>query len=106
MKMCLCGTFVSSFSSPVPVFRSVRRGIELLILFKALLFFSVLVYLHVNFLKTPSTCLNEIIDDWPRNGVLRVEIVPEEFGYDNFYMSGLPFTDNEHEDLKVHWQNK
>uniref|UniRef100_T1GUT0 Uncharacterized protein n=1 Tax=Megaselia scalaris TaxID=36166 RepID=T1GUT0_MEGSC len=41
-----------------------------------------------------------------QKGVLRVEIVPEEFGYDNFYMSGLPFTDEEHSDLKVHWQNK
>lgn len=86
--------------------RSIRRAIELLILFKALLFFAVLVYLHVNFLKTPSTCLNNMVNDWPRDGVLRVEIVPEEFGYDNFYMSGLPFTDDEHGDLKIHWQNK
>lgn len=86
--------------------RSIRRAIELLILFKALLFFAVLVYLHVNFLKTPSTCLNNMVNDWPRDGVLRVEIVPEEFGYDNFYMSGLPFTDDEHGDLKIHWQSK
>ena len=87
-------------------YRPLRRGIELLILFKAFMLFSVLVYLHVKFLKTPSTCLNNMIDEWPRNGVLRVEIVPEEYGYDSFYLSGIPLTDDEHESLKSHWQTR
>ena len=37
--------------------------------------FFVLVYIHVVFSRTPTTCLEHIRDSWPRDGILRVEIV-------------------------------
>ncbi|XP_076259683.1 membralin isoform X1 [Rhynchophorus ferrugineus] len=55
--------------------KSVRRFIEFVFLVKALAAFFVLVYIHLSFSKTPSTCLNSVRDTWPRDGILRVEIV-------------------------------
>ncbi len=37
-----------------------------------------LVYVHLEFSRNPSSCLNHLRDEWPRNGVLRVEIVSRE----------------------------
>lgn len=47
-----------------------QRALEYFILLKALLFFFALVYIHVSFIKNPSSCLNNV-QDWPRDGVLR-----------------------------------
>ncbi|CAH1991447.1 unnamed protein product [Acanthoscelides obtectus] len=55
--------------------RPLRRFIEFLILIKAIAAFFVLVYIHVAFSRTPSTCLMHVKDTWPRDGILRVEIV-------------------------------
>lgn len=55
--------------------KPIRRAFEFLILLKALLAFFILVYIHVTFLKTSATCLERVKNDWPRDGVLRVEIL-------------------------------
>lgn len=55
--------------------RPVRRFIEFVILMKAVCAFFVLVYIHIAFSKTPTTCLKHVQDSWPRDGVLRIEVV-------------------------------
>lgn len=55
--------------------KPLRRFLEFLILIKAIAAFFVLVYIHTAFSKTPSTCLQHVKDTWPRDGILRVEIV-------------------------------
>ncbi|TMW52513.1 hypothetical protein DOY81_002414 [Sarcophaga bullata] len=52
-----------------------QRTLEYFFLIKALLFFSALVYIHMSFIKNPATCLQHV-QDWPRDGVLRVEVIP------------------------------
>ncbi|XP_072379686.1 membralin isoform X2 [Diabrotica undecimpunctata] len=55
--------------------RPLRRFLEFLTLVKAIAAFFVLVYIHITFSRTPSTCLMHVKDNWPRDGILRVEIV-------------------------------
>ncbi|XP_038211032.1 membralin [Zerene cesonia] len=55
--------------------RPLRRFFEFLVLLKALVAFFVLAYIHIAFSRTPTTCLNHIKDSWPRDGILRVEIL-------------------------------
>lgn len=55
--------------------RPVRRFFEFLVLLKALVAFFVLAYIHIAFSRTPTTCLNHVKDSWPRDGILRVEIL-------------------------------
>lgn len=55
--------------------RPLRRFLEFLTLVKAITAFFVLVYIHITFSRTPSTCLMHVKDTWPRDGILRVEIV-------------------------------
>lgn len=52
-----------------------RRLLEFILLIKALGAFCVLVYIHIVFSRTPTTCLEHVKDTWPRDGILRVEIV-------------------------------
>lgn len=47
----------------------------LLNFFQALGSLFVLIYIHVAFSRTPTNCLEHIRQDWPRDGILRVEIV-------------------------------
>ncbi|GAB6032779.1 hypothetical protein CHUAL_011641 [Chamberlinius hualienensis] len=65
--------------------RPVRRLLEFLILIKALVALFVLAYIHVAFARSPTNCLNHIQKDWPRDGVLRVEITGSNSG--NSYLS-------------------
>jgi Tumour-associated protein len=51
--------------------------IEMLMLMKALTAFFILVYIHVTFSQTPATCLDHVKADWPRDGILRVEIIKD-----------------------------
>lgn len=44
-------------------------------MFQALVVLSILVYIHVVFARTPINCLSHVKDSWPRDGILRVEIV-------------------------------
>ncbi|VVC97958.1 unnamed protein product [Leptidea sinapis] len=55
--------------------RPVRRFFEFLVLLKALVAFFVLAYIHIAFSRTPTTCLSHVKDSWPREGILRVEIL-------------------------------
>lgn len=55
--------------------RPVRRFIEFAFLLKAMAAFFVLVYIHIVFSRSPTTCLEHVRDTWPRDGILRVEIV-------------------------------
>lgn len=55
-----------------------RRIIEMFFLAMALGSFFTLAYIHVSFTQSPSTCLDHVRDTWPRDGVLRVEILPPE----------------------------
>ncbi|XP_033323901.2 membralin isoform X2 [Megalopta genalis] len=55
--------------------RPVRRLIEFIVLLKAILAFFVLAYIHIVFSRAPINCLEHIRDDWPRDGILRVEIL-------------------------------
>lgn len=67
-----CLGFICNF---ITFFRPVRRFIELLMLLKALVAFFILIYIHIAFSQSPATCLEGIKNDWPRDGILRVEIV-------------------------------
>uniref|UniRef100_A0A1B6M4K2 Membralin n=1 Tax=Graphocephala atropunctata TaxID=36148 RepID=A0A1B6M4K2_9HEMI len=58
--------------------RPVRRWIEFTILLKAMTAFFVLVYIHIAFSRTPTTCLEHVRNSWPRDGILRVEILRGE----------------------------
>uniref|UniRef100_A0A1B6EGL4 Membralin n=1 Tax=Clastoptera arizonana TaxID=38151 RepID=A0A1B6EGL4_9HEMI len=55
--------------------RPVRRWIEFTVLLKAMMSFFVLVYIHIVFSRSPTTCLEHVRDTWPRDGILRVEIL-------------------------------
>lgn len=43
--------------------------------FQAILAFFVLAYIHIVFSRVPANCLEHIRDDWPQDGILRVEIL-------------------------------
>lgn len=62
-----------AYARTVP--KPVRRFIEFMILIKAIGAFFVLVYIHMAFTKSPVTCLDHIKNTWPRDGILRVEIL-------------------------------
>ncbi|KAB0803445.1 hypothetical protein PPYR_00415 [Photinus pyralis] len=62
-----------AYARTVP--KPIRRIIEFMVLLKAIGAFFVLVYIHVAFTKTPVTCLDHIKHTWPKDGILRVEIV-------------------------------
>ncbi|XP_060827049.1 membralin isoform X2 [Bombus pascuorum] len=55
--------------------RPVRRFIEFIVLLKAIAAFFVLAYIHIVFSRAPTNCLEHIRNDWPRDGILRVEIL-------------------------------
>ncbi|XP_017049905.1 uncharacterized protein LOC108093995 [Drosophila ficusphila] len=63
----------AAYAELVP--RKVQLTIEFLLLAKALLFFFTLIYVHNAFIKNPCTCLKDV-QNWPREGVIRVEIIP------------------------------
>lgn len=68
-----------AYARAVPI--AVRRLIEFLVLLKALTAFFVLVYIHLVFTRSPTTCLEHIKNDWPRDGILRVEILQNQDNY-------------------------
>ena len=45
------------------------------LLFQACIVLFVLAYIHIVFARAPIHCLQHVQDTWPRNGILRVEIV-------------------------------
>ncbi|XP_053996983.1 membralin [Hylaeus anthracinus] len=69
--------------------RHVRRLIEFIVLLKAIIAFFVLAYIHIVFSRVPTNCLEHIRDDWPRDGILRVEILRnggEDYSIDKTYV--------------------
>lgn len=55
--------------------KALRRLLEFFVLLLALGSFGLLSYLHIVFNRNPINCLTSIQDKWPRDGILRVEIV-------------------------------
>ena len=55
--------------------KSYRRIFEFFSLLTALISLAILSYLHIVFNRHPMNCLSEIQSTWPRDGILRVEIV-------------------------------
>ncbi|XP_060551258.1 membralin-like isoform X2 [Ruditapes philippinarum] len=55
--------------------KPIRRVIEFAILIKALVVLGILAYIHIVFSRSPINCLQHVQKEWPRNGILRVEIV-------------------------------
>ncbi|XP_053395046.1 membralin-like isoform X1 [Mercenaria mercenaria] len=55
--------------------KPVRRVIEFAILIKALVVLGILAYIHIVFSRSPINCLQHVQKEWPRDGILRVEIV-------------------------------
>ena len=56
--------------------------------FQALLCFLMLVYIHVKFTRNPVHCLEGVKDTWPRDGILRVEIMrnaPDDYDVEKSY---------------------
>lgn len=43
--------------------------------FQAIVVLLILAYIHIVFARAPINCLDHIKEDWPRTGILRVEIV-------------------------------
>ena len=52
-----------------------RKCIEWAVLAMAFLSLIVLCHLHWTFIRTPITCLDHIQNEWPRDGILRVQIL-------------------------------
>ncbi|KAH9494727.1 hypothetical protein Btru_017732 [Bulinus truncatus] len=68
--------------------RPIRRVLEFALLMKALFVLGILVYIHAVFAKAPMNCLEHVQEIWPRDGILRVEImrnVPENYSLLNSY---------------------
>ena len=88
--------------------KSVRRIVETMVLLKvrfhsscqpppaltlfqsvqAILCFFMLVYIHVKFTRNPVHCLEGVKDTWPRDGILRVEIMrdaPDDYNVERSY---------------------
>ncbi|RMZ94974.1 membralin isoform X1, partial [Brachionus plicatilis] len=55
--------------------KTFRRVIEFFLLLLAFASFALLSYLHIVFNRNPINCLSTIQQNWPRDGILRVEIV-------------------------------
>uniref|UniRef100_T1JGY6 Membralin n=1 Tax=Strigamia maritima TaxID=126957 RepID=T1JGY6_STRMM len=55
--------------------KPVRRLFEFMVLLKALGALFILAYIHTAFSRSPINCLDHVQKDWPRDGILRVEIV-------------------------------
>lgn len=88
-------TYARAFPKPI------RRVLEFAILLKALIVLSILVYIHVVFARTPINCLSHVKDSWPRDGILRVEIVhnaSENYTLINSY-------EKEYTDFTLHFFN-
>ncbi len=55
---------------------------------QAILCFFMLIYIHVKFARNPVHCLEEVKETWPRDGILRVEIVKNpqaDYGIEQSY---------------------
>ncbi|KAG0430314.1 hypothetical protein HPB47_022803 [Ixodes persulcatus] len=60
-----------AYATAVPPW--VRTLLEYVTLVKALVSFFVLAYIHAAFIRTPISCLDHMSQQWPQDGILRVE---------------------------------
>jgi len=68
--------------------RSLRRLLEFCLLMQSILLLIMLAYIHIVYTRTPITCLNAYRETWPRDGILRVEIIndpPENYDIKKSY---------------------
>jgi len=68
--------------------RQLRRMLECFLLLMAVLCMLLLVYIHLVYTRHPVQCLEHISTSWPRDGILRVEIVkspPEDYNIEHSY---------------------
>ena len=66
---------------------------------QALIVMGILAYIHLVFARTPINCLQHVQKDWPRHGILRVEIVrnaSENYSILNSY-------EKEYSDFNIHF---
>lgn len=61
------------YSHSIP--RYLQRTLEFLLLFEALLALGLFIFIHMAFVRVPVDCLSHVHDIWPKNGILRVEII-------------------------------
>lgn len=74
--------------------------------FQAILCFFMLVYIHVKFTRNPVHCLEGVKDTWPRDGILRVEIMrdaPDDYDVESSYEKErlIQFRNRATEDLSL-----
>jgi len=66
-------------------------------IFQAIFFLMILIYVHGSFSHKPATCLDHVKKIWPKDGVLRVEIVKNSsvpFEERFFFIIGGPVQPN------------
>lgn len=71
-------------------------------LFQAIFAFFVLAYIHIVFSRAPSNCLDHVRDEWPRDGILRVEIIRnagEDYNIEKSYAKEEKLRQGKTEDL-------
>ncbi|XP_067928425.1 membralin-like [Watersipora subatra] len=98
-----------TYARTIPV--SARRLLEFMLLIKAVSVLLVLVYIHSMFSQQPTNCLKDIEQDWPKDGILRVEIIynasenytleesyKKEYGVFN-YLQHFVYGDEKHNDV-------
>ena len=85
-----------------------RRLIEFFVLMLAISSFGLLSYLHVVFNRNPINCLASIQDKWPRDGILRVEIVhnASSFYIMSYDLPPVSPTHNDQTDYTVNYSLK
>lgn len=60
--------------------------------------FFVLVYIHIVFSRSPTTCLEHVRESWPRDGILRVEILRGDQQSPDYIVENA-YAQNEKEDI-------
>lgn len=78
--------FVVRYTVVLSVSNSVNFRFCLFI--QALFILFILLYIHIVFARNPINCLQHVRKDWPRDGILRVEIVrnaPDNYTIVNSY---------------------
>ena len=83
--------------------KTFRRLLEFFVLLLALGSFGLLSYLHVVFNRNPINCLAPIQDKWPREGILRVEIVHNS---SSFYLMSHDAANNHSYSLKDSYEKE
>lgn len=89
--------------------KPVRRMFEFIILIKALTALFVLAYIHTAFARSPINCLDHVQKDWPRNGILRVEILrnaDEDYNIEKSYKKEQQLREREGEEFAFPYPNQ